>query len=108
MPQSRMTLPVAATPFPPLSFTRWPADRTDWMDSSNNESLDDDEMGRLVSIAAEEFGLGLTRNQFNDVMLALFEHIAGLETIPTTKAHRYLGILWSMYQQAIQANRDRH
>jgi len=108
MPQSRMTLPVAATPFPPLSFTQRPADRTDWMDSSNNQSLDDYEMGRLVSIAAEEFGLRLTRSQFNDVVLALFEHIAGLETIPTTKAHRCLGILWSKYQQAIQANGHRH
>ena len=78
------------------------------MDSSLSQSLNDDEMGRLVSIAAEEFGLGLTRSQFNEVMLALFEHVAGLEMMPATKARRYLGILWSKYQQAIQANGHRH
>jgi hypothetical protein len=59
------------------------------MDSSNNQSPDDDEMGRLVSIAAEEFGLGLTRNQFNEVMLALFEHIAGLKR---SRRQRLIGI----------------
>jgi hypothetical protein len=76
------------------------------MDSFGN-SLNDDEMGRLVSIAMEESGCGLTQTQFNDVMLALFEHIAGLETIPTKLARRYLAILWSKYQQAILANPSR-
>jgi len=53
-------------------------------DSSDTQTLNaltDEEMGRLVSIASEEFGRELTRTQFNDVMLALFEHIAGLETL---------------------------
>jgi hypothetical protein len=61
-------------------------------------------MSRLVSIALEEFGPELTRTQFNDVMLALFEHIAGLETISTKLARQYLDTLWSMYQQASKAN----
>lgn len=81
------------------------------MDSSDTQSLhtlNDDEMGRLVSIALEEFGRGLTRTQCNEVMLALFEHIAGLEALPHKRQVRYLKILWSKYQQAAQANQFRH
>ncbi len=81
------------------------------MESSDSQSphrLNDDEMGRLVSIAIDEFGVGLTRTQFNDVMLALFEHIAGLETLSHKRRVRYLKILWSKYRQAIQANQHRH
>jgi len=40
------------------------------MDSTDTQSLSDDELGRLVSIALEEFGQGLNRSQFNEVMLA--------------------------------------
>jgi hypothetical protein len=40
----------------------------------------------------------------HDVRPALFEHIPGLETIPTTIARRYLNTLWSKYQQASKAN----
>ena len=81
------------------------------MDSFDTQSLhrlDDDDMGRLVSIALEEFGMGLTRTQFHEVMLALFEHIAGFETLPQKASVRYLGILWSKYQQAILANQHPH
>jgi hypothetical protein len=81
------------------------------MDSSDTQSphtLNDDEMGRLVSIALEEFGRGLTRTQFNEVMLALFEHIAGLETLSHKRQVRYLKILWLKYRQAAQANQFRH
>jgi len=49
-------------------------------------------------------GFDHPRTRFNDVMLALFEHIAGLETIPTPIARQYLNSLWSMYQQASKAN----
>ena len=81
------------------------------MDSSDTQSrhrLNDDEMGRLVMIALDEFGAGLTRTQFNDVMLALFEHIAGLETLSHKRCVRYLKILWSKYRQAILANQHPH
>jgi hypothetical protein len=74
------------------------------MDYSDSESLNDDEMRRLVSVVVEEFGPALARSQFNDVTLALCEHIPGLDTIPTTIARRYLNILWSKYQQASKAN----
>jgi hypothetical protein len=41
-------------------------------------------------------------------MLALFEHIAGLETLPRKRSQRYLQLLWLKYQQAIQANQHGH
>ena len=81
------------------------------MDSSDTQSrhrLNDDEMGRLVMIALDEFGAGLTRTQFHEVMLTLFEHIASFETLPQKASVRYLGILWSKYQQAILANQHPH
>jgi hypothetical protein len=76
----------------------------DSFDTPSFNALDDDEMSRLVSIVVEEFGPALARTQFNEVMLGLFEHIAGLETIPTTSARQYLNSLWSKYQQAIKAS----
>jgi hypothetical protein len=81
------------------------------MESSDSQPLhrlNDDEMGRLVLIALDEFGTGLTRTRFNEVMLALFEHIAGLETLSRKRSVRYLKILWSKYRQAILANQHRH
>jgi hypothetical protein len=76
----------------------------DYSDTQSHHSLNDDEMRRLVSIVVVEFGPALTRSQFNDVTLALFEHIAGLETTPTTIARQYLNTLGSKYQQARKAN----
>jgi hypothetical protein len=76
----------------------------DSFDSQSLNALDDEEMSRLVSLVVEEFGPALARSQFNDVMLALFEHIAGLETIPATTARQYINCLWSMYQRTVQAN----
>ena len=78
------------------------------MDSTDTQSLSDDEMGRLMSIALEEFGSGLSRNQFNEVMLALFENIAGLEALPRKRRQKYLQLLWLKYQQAILANKHSH
>jgi hypothetical protein len=81
------------------------------MDSSDTQSrhaLSDEQLMILVSVALEEFGSRLTRTQFNQVMLALFEHIAGFETLPHKRSVRYLKILWSKYRQAILANQHRH
>ena len=78
------------------------------MDTIDSHSLSDDEIDRLVSIALEEFGSGLNRHQLNEVMLALFEHIAGLENLPRKRSQKYLTLLWLKYQQAILANRHSH
>lgn len=56
------------------------------------------------SFGPEDFGPGLTRTEFNDVMLWLFESIAGFETLPSKLSQWYLRLLWSKYQQAIRDN----
>lgn len=61
-------------------------------------------MGRLVSIVLDEFGPELTRAQFDEATLALFENIAGPETVPTTTARQYLNVLWSKSRQSCNAN----
>jgi hypothetical protein len=78
------------------------------MEPPDTHSLSDDEMERLASIALKEFGPGLNRTQFNEVMLALYEHIAGLETLTCKRRRRYLHLLRLKYQQAILANQHSH
>ena len=60
--------------------------------------LDDDQLAMLVTIVTEESGDKLNRAQFNDVMLLLFENIAGFEQLPRKHADRYLRALWAMYR----------
>lgn len=73
-------------------------------DSQSPHTLNDDELSRIVVIVIEQSGVDLTRKQFNDVVLALFENIAGLETIPTIAARQYLNSLWPKYMQVTRAN----
>ena len=77
-------------------------------DTQSHHTLNDEQFAILISVALEEFGVVLTRTQFNDVMLALFEHIPGFETLSHKRSVRYLKILWSKYRQAILANQHRH
>jgi hypothetical protein len=82
-------------------------DAMDWMEFTDTQSphaLDDEQIGTLVSVVMEDFGPGLPRTEFNDVMLWLFESIAGFETLPSKLTQWYLALLWSKYQQAIKAN----
>lgn len=72
------------------------------------QSLNDDEMRRLVAITLEEFGSDLNRTRFNEVMLALFDQIAGLETLSRKRSLQYLKLLWLKYEQAALANQPRH
>jgi hypothetical protein len=74
-------------------------------DSQSHHTLNDEQFAILVSVAREEFGVALTRTQFNDVMLRLFEHIPGFETLSHKHSVRYLNILGSKYRQAILANK---
>jgi len=80
----------------------------DSFDTQSRHTLNDEQIAILVLVVLEEFGSGLTRTQFNDVMLALFEHIPGLETLPRKRQHQHLGLLWLRYQQAILASPSRH
>ena len=71
------------------------------MDSTNHRSfaaLNDDEIDGLVEVLIEQSGPTLNRAQFADVALTLFEDIAGLETITTKQANRYVAALWQRYR----------
>ncbi len=52
-------------------------------------------MGRIVSITLDEFGRELTHAQFTEAMLALFENIAGLETLTRKRQQQYVNLLWA-------------
>ena len=71
------------------------------MDSTDHRSfaaLNDDELDGLVDVIVEQFGPTLDRAQFADVALTLFDDIAGLETITTKQANRYVAALWQRYR----------
>ena len=80
----------------------------DSYDTQSPHTLSDAQMAILVAVVLQEFGAGLIQAQFNEVMLAIFEHIPGFETLPHRLSVRYRRILWSKYQQAIQVNQRRH
>jgi len=62
--------------------------------------LENDQIDRLVQIVRDESGDHLTRPEFTDMMLKLFEDIAGFETLPTAQSRKYLKLLWLRYQIA--------
>src|ERR1019366_4994167 len=66
--------------------------------TSSTEQLTSEQLDMLVQIVIDESGYTLTRNQFNDTMLMLFENIAGFETLSRKRSNKYLNTLWSMYQ----------
>ena len=59
--------------------------------------LKPDQLAMLVSIVIEESGDKLTRPNFNDAMLLLFENIAGFENLSSRQTNRYLKSLWKIY-----------
>ena len=65
--------------------------------------LENDQLNTLVEIIREQSGDPLSRADFNDGMLRLFENIPGFETLPHKIAQRYLKILWQSYQTAPRA-----
>ena len=69
--------------------------------------LDNDQLNTLVEIIREQSGDSLSRADFNDRMLQLFEDIAGFETVPRKLSRRYLKILWQSYQTACRVTRQR-
>jgi hypothetical protein len=74
--------------------------------------LESDQLNTLVEVIREQSGDKLSRADFNDAMLRLFEDIAGFETLPRKLAQRYLKILWQSYQSDHRAPersvRNRH
>lgn len=72
------------------------------MDSTNIRSLRTltaDQIEQLANAILDDHGPGLTQTQFNDVMLALLEDIAGFEVISQRRLGRILRTMWSVYRQ---------
>ena len=65
--------------------------------------LENDQLNTLVAIIREQSGDTLSRADFKDTILQLFENIAGFETLPRKLAQRYLKILWQSYQSGRRA-----
>lgn len=68
------------------------------------QTISDDQLDTLISIALDEYGPTLARARFNDVILSLFEFIAGLDNLPLKRRQRYLTVLWSKYRKAIRSS----
>jgi hypothetical protein len=69
--------------------------------------LENDQLNTLVEIMREQAGDTLSRADFTDAMLLLFENIPGFETLARTLSQRYLRILWQSYQTAHRAPEGR-
>ena len=68
--------------------------------------LENDQLNTLVAIIHAQSGGNLSRAEFADAMLLLFENIPGFETLPRKLSRRYLKILWQSYQTACQVPRQ--
>lgn len=62
--------------------------------------LDSDQLNTLVHIVREQSGDALSRAEFTDAVLLLFENISGLESLPRRSSQRFIRILWQSYQIA--------
>jgi len=67
--------------------------------------LTEDQVETLTQVVRDGSGDSLTRPEFTDAVLKLFEDIAGFETLPATLRRKYLKLLWLRYQ--IAASRAR-
>jgi hypothetical protein len=75
-------------------------------DTQSPHALSDEQIERLAAVVVDEFGPGLTRTQFNDVVLALFEDIAGLEVLTKHQQHAHLRSMWVTYRRLVASTRS--
>lgn len=61
------------------------------------DTLSDDEIQRLIEIAEEEYGDGLSYDDFAEVIHGFFEDIPGLETIEPADAGHLINLIWRKY-----------
>ena len=57
----------------------------------------------LVRIIREDSGDNVSRSDFNDSMLLIFENIAGFENLSSRDSTRLLGRLWQEYRAACRS-----
>ena len=56
-----------------------------------------DQQKTLVDIISDQFGHGLSFNEFTDQALLLFEDISGFEMISDSESQSVINQLWSYY-----------
>ena len=71
--------------------------------TSRQHQLTRDHIDMLVRIIREDSGDSVSRPEFNDSMLLIFENIPGFESLSTTDSTRLLGRLWQEYRAACQS-----
>ena len=60
-------------------------------------ALTDDQIERIAVGLIDEYGKGLSRTQFNEAVLGVFENIAGLEVLSSRQVSRLLAKVWKVY-----------
>jgi hypothetical protein len=70
---------------------------------SRMHRLTSDQIEMLVRIVREDSGDNVSRSEFDETMLLLFENIAGFETLPERTSKQLLDKLWQKYQAARQS-----
>ena len=60
-------------------------------------TLSADELDRLIGIVIESHGSNLSRDDFAEAMLSMFEDISGFEAISQVRSQYIVLELWSIY-----------
>ena len=63
----------------------------------SHTTLTTDQKHTLLYVVNEQFGSRLKFDEFAEAVFALFENIAGFETIPRQSANRCVNQLWRKY-----------
>ena len=63
-------------------------------------ALTEEQCEILITFVLEETGYDLTRGQFAEQMLNVFEDISGFETITPSEAEPIVDHLWEVYVQS--------
>lgn len=71
--------------------------------SSQQRQLTRDQVSMLVRIIREDSGDTVSRPEFNNSMLLIFENIAGLEALSARASTRLLSRLWQEYRAACRS-----
>ena len=66
--------------------------------SSRQRQLTRDQLSVLIQIIREVSGDTVSRPEFNDSMLLIFENIAGFEALSVRASTRLLSRLWQEYR----------
>jgi hypothetical protein len=64
---------------------------------ANQTELSVDQQKTLVDIISDQFGHGLSFNDFTDQVLLLLENISGFEMISDSECQTIINQLWSYY-----------